>query len=126
MIGVAPPKFYGISLDATSPDMWLPLTMQQQAMVRPTLIGLNGPYWLHMMGRLRSGVSMAKAQEWLKLELRRYMIDSEGAAVSDARRREIGGSFVQLIPGAYGVSGLRNIYAEPLRILLGIVALVFY
>ena len=104
--------------------MWLPLTMQEQVTVRPTLIGINGPYWLHMMGRLRPDVSRTRAQEWLKLELRRYMIDSEGAGISAGRRQEIGESFVQLVPGAHGVSGLRNIYAEPLRILLGIVALV--
>ena len=63
VIGVAPPKFYGITLDTTAPDMWLPLTMQEPAMVRSTLIGLNGPYWLHMMGRLQPGVSMTRAQE---------------------------------------------------------------
>jgi predicted permease len=124
VIGVAPPKFYGVTLDATPPDMWLPLTMQEQAMRRPTLIGLNGPYWLRMMGRLRPGVSMAKAQEWLKVELRRYMTDSEGAALTAARRRDIGGSFVELTPGGRGVSGLRSQYAEPLRILLGIIGLV--
>ncbi len=125
LIGVAAPKFYGVALDARPPDMWLPLTMQEQAMLRPTLLERNGPYWLHMMARLRAGVSTARAQEWLKIELRRYMIDSEGGTTVTAdRRQEIQRSFVELMPGGRGVSSLRGQYEEPLRILMGIVGLV--
>jgi predicted permease len=125
VIGVAPPKFYGIALDASPPDMWLPLSMQQQAMLQPTMLGRNGPYWLHMMARLRPGVGMTRAQEWLKLELRRYMTDSEGGTTLTAdRRQEIQRSFVELVPGDRGVSSLRGQYEEPLRILMGIVGLV--
>ena len=125
VIGVAPPKFYGVALDAQPPDMWLPVTMQEQAMLRPTLLGQNGPYWLHMMARLRPQVSMTQAREWLKLELRRYMIDSEGGTTLSAdRRREIQRSFIELVPGGRGVSYLRGQYEEPLRILMGIVGLV--
>jgi predicted permease len=125
VIGVAPPKFYGVALDARPPDMWLPLTMQEQAMLRPSLVEPNGPYWLHMMARLRTGVSMARAQEWLKLEVRRYMIESEGGTTITAeRRQDIQRSFVELVSGGRGVSSLRGQYDEPLRILMGIVGLV--
>ena len=122
IVGVAPPKFYGFRLDARPPDMWLPLTMQEEAMLRPTLLDRNGPYWLHMVGRLKAGTSMKQAQEWLKLELRRYMIDSESPNAE--RREEINRSFIELVPGGRGVSPLRGIYAEPLAILMGIVVLV--
>ena len=52
VIGVAPRNFYGIALESRPPDMWLPVTMQEQAMRRPSMLGRGDPYWLHMMGRL--------------------------------------------------------------------------
>jgi hypothetical protein len=51
VIGVMPEKFYGVELNEESPDMWLPITMQQEAMVQPSLLNPHGLYWLHMMGR---------------------------------------------------------------------------
>jgi predicted permease len=124
VIGVAPRNFYGITLDSRPPDMWLPVTMQEQAMRRPSMLGRGDPYWLHMMGRLQPGVSVARAQEWIKLELRRYMLDSEGAGITADRRQAIEKSYVELLPGGRGVSYLRGQYAEPLRILMGVVGLV--
>ena len=41
-----------MALDDRPPDMWLPITMQEKAMLRPSLVERNGPYWLHMVGRL--------------------------------------------------------------------------
>ena len=124
VIGVAPRSFYGVALDSRPPDMWLPVTMQEQAMRQPSMLGRGDPYWLHMMGRLKPGVSMARAQEWLKLELRRYMLEAEGAGIAADRRKAIESSYVELVPGGRGVSYLRGQYGEPLRILMGVVGLV--
>ncbi len=124
MVGVMPPKFYGVALEPRAPDMWMPVTMQQQAMLRPGLLDRNGPYWLHMIGRLQPGVSLPQAQEWISIQLRRYMTDEEGTGMSADRRQEIAAVSVELMPGGRGVSYLRGEYAEPLRILMGVVALV--
>jgi predicted permease len=124
IVGVMAPKFYGMALDARPPDMWMPLTMQAQAMLRPSLLDRNGPYWLHMAGRLQSGVTLAQAQEWISIQLRRYMTDEEGPGIKADRKQEIDTVSVELMPGGRGVSYLRGQYAEPLRILMGVVALV--
>ncbi len=124
IVGVMPPKFYGMALDPRPPDMWLPLTMQQQAMLRPSLLDRNGPYWLHMAGRLQPGVSLAQAREWISNQLRRYMTDEEGTGIRADRKLEIAAVSVELKPGGRGVSYLRGEYAEALRILMGVVALV--
>ena len=38
VIGVAPAGFFGGSVDTDPPEMWLPLTMQPQVTLRPSLI----------------------------------------------------------------------------------------
>ena len=119
-----PPKFYGMALDARPPDMWMPLTMQARTMLRPSLLDRNGPYWLHMVSRLQPGVSLTQAQQWISIQLRRYMTDEEGAGIRADRKQEIEAVSVELKPGGRGVSYLRGQYAEPLRILMGVVALV--
>ncbi|MGA7414093.1 MAG: ABC transporter permease [Bryobacteraceae bacterium] len=124
VIGVTPAKFYGVALGGLASDMWLPLTMQAQAMLRPSLLERNGPYWLHMIGRLQPGVSLAQAQQQFSIALRRYMADEEGAGIRADRKEEIQAVSVELKPGGRGVSYLRGQYAESLRILMAVVALV--
>jgi predicted permease len=38
VIGVAPPAFFGAELNEQEPDMWLPITMQQQVTLQPSLL----------------------------------------------------------------------------------------
>ena len=52
------------------------------------------------------------------------MIEREGAQVTEARRKEIAQYSIQLLPGGAGISGLRDQYAAPLAVLMGIVAIV--
>jgi len=124
IIGVMPPNFYGIQIDADPPDMWLPLTMQEQVTLSPSLIGPRGLYWLHLMGRSKPGVGIKQAQEWVNLRLRQYMREREGAQLTPGRSQEIEKIYVDLRPGARGVSNLRVLYEEPLRILMSVVVLV--
>ena len=122
VVGVMPPKFYGVTKD--SMDMWLPITMQREVMLQPSLIDPHGLYWMHMMARRKPGVLVAQAQAWVTSQLQRFMIDREGAQVTPARKQEIGKIYVELLPGGAGISNLREMYQQPLNILMGVVALV--
>jgi predicted permease len=124
VIGVAAAKFYGVSLDEDPPDLWLPLTMQSQVMLSNSFLGPHGLYFLHLMGRRKAGMKFEQMQEWINLQLHRYMSDREGAQPNSHRGQEIQKIFVQLMPGGHGISHLRVDYLEPLRILMGLVALV--
>ncbi len=124
VIGVMPPKFYGIELSEESPDMWLPLTKQPEVMLQPSLLDPHGLYWLHMTGRRSPSVSLGSIQSWITGQLQRYMIDREGAQPASARHKEIRRIFVPILPGAHGVSNLRSQFKEPLTILMGVVGLV--
>jgi predicted permease len=124
VIGVAAPKFFGVKLDQDSADLWLPLTMQKQVMLQESLLEPRGLYFLHLMGRRRVGMTLDLMQDWVNRQLRQYMSGREGATLSPARSQEIQRIYVPLMPGGRGVSNLRVQYAEPLRILMGLVAVV--
>ncbi len=124
VIGVMPASFYGVDLNESSPDMWLPITMQPQVMLQPSLLEPHGEFWLHMMARRNAKVSVAQAQAWVNAAWQRDMIESAGAAMPELRRKAIARNFVELLPAGAGVSHLRDAYEAPLAILMGIVAIV--
>jgi predicted permease len=122
--GVMPASFYGVELNEQPPDMWLPVSMQREVMMQPSLLDPHGLFWLHMMGRAKPGVQLREAQAWVTAQLQHFMMDREGAQISAARREEIKKIYVDLLPGSAGISHLRNQYSAPLRILMGAVGLV--
>ena len=124
VIGVMPPKFFGVEVNEESPDMWLPLAFQEQAMLQPSLLGPHGLYWMHLMGRQQPGANLAQAQAWISAQLQQYMRDREGVQAASSRGQEIQKIYVPLLPGGRGISHLREQYSQPLNILMGAVALV--
>jgi predicted permease len=124
VIGVAPPAFFGERIDANPPDMWMPLTMQPQVALMPSLLDPQGMFWLHLIGRRKAGVTWEQMQAWVNLKFRQYLIEQQGARLSAGDRQTIAQMYVDLTPGGRGVSHLRAVYAEPLEILMGAVLLV--
>ena len=124
IIGVMPLKFYGVVLNKESMDMWLPITMQREVMLQPSLIDPHGLYWMHLIARSKPGVPVAQAQAWVTSQLQRFMLDRDGGQSSPARNAEIAKAYVELLPGGSGVSDLRDMYQQPLNILMGVVGLV--
>lgn len=124
VIGVMPEKFYGVELNEASPDMWLPITMQPEVMLQPSLLNPHSLYWLHLMARAKEGISMEQARAWVNNQNRQFMVSREGSQISAARRSEIEKVYVELQPGGHGLSHLREQYLQPLRILMCVVVLV--
>jgi predicted permease len=124
IIGVAPPKFYGETIGPQPPDIWMPLTLQPQLTLSPSLLGPHGMYWLHLIGRQRPQVSAKQAQEWVNLKFRQYLTERQGAHITQDDRDLIRQMYVELLPGGRGVSNLRSEYSQPLKILMGVVVLV--
>jgi len=104
--------------------MWLPITMQQQVTLQPSLLNPHGLFWVHMMGRLKEGTTPNQGQAWATQQLQQFMITREGGTISDKRRREIGQMYIDMLPGGRGVSHLREQFSRPLYILMGVVVLV--
>jgi predicted permease len=123
IVGVTPPEFFGERV-RRPPDFWVPLAFQPQIELRPSFLDRTDTFWLNVIARLRPGVSREQAQAATTVALRQFLRQSAGANVTPDRNREIQESRVELDDGAAGISGLRQLYSEPLHILLGVVLLV--
>jgi predicted permease len=123
IVGVTPPEFFGERVGQPA-DFWLPLAFQPEIMQRKSWLARKDEYWLNFIGRLKPGVARAQAQAVLDVQLRQFLVGEIGAKPSDRDRRAIETAYVQLDSGRTGISYLRHLYSEPLRILMGIVALV--
>jgi predicted permease len=123
IVGITPADFFGERM-GQAPDFWVPLTFQPEIMQRESWLTRKDMYWLNFVGRLKTGVTRAQAQAILDVQLRQFLVAQVGAKPSARDQRAIQQAFVQLAPGRTGISRARELYSEPLRILMGIVALV--
>lgn len=124
--GVAAPGFNSVVWGRT-PEVYVPITMQRTVEPEWDYLNDHRSYWITIAGRLRPGVSLARAAASLNalfLSLRQ----SEFAAMKDhsdkARQEFINRAHLNVDAGARGFSPLRNDVRMPLTIVMGMVLLV--
>ncbi|HSE34199.1 MAG TPA: ABC transporter permease [Pyrinomonadaceae bacterium] len=123
VVGVMPAEFFGERM-RRPPDFWVPLSFQPPIELRDSFLETPQAYWLMLMGRLKNDVSIPQAQATINLALQQFLTEQAGTQLSDDHRRSIQGTYVELVSGAGGISGLRTRYSTPLRMLMAMVALV--
>ena len=127
VIGVTPPGFRGISVGDV-PDLYFPISMAPAVQPGPPLLtnppGVSRVMWLQVMGRLQPGFTRAQAQAATNVVFRRTVRRQAAAAADPQSRRSILSQYLQLTPGARGVSGLRSQFGDPLWALFALVAMV--
>ena len=118
IVGVAPPGFEG-EFAGSPPDFWVPLGVQPalSAGGRSSLHTRNVS-WLDVMARLRPGVTAAQARAGMQPLLESLRADLR----VDAQNDYLGAITIE--PGGGGLSSLRDYYAQPLRLLMALVAVV--
>ncbi|MGI8741969.1 MAG: ABC transporter permease [Bryobacteraceae bacterium] len=123
VIGVAPPAFFGVTV-GHSPDLWIPLTMQKE--ISPDQNGLDQNLFqsLHVIGRLKSGVSPKQAQANTDVLFRQILRGYLGTQPSKEQLDGIQHARIELTPAATGRSELRKAFSSPLKILMVVVVLV--
>ena len=125
IVGVAPPRFFGMEV-GSAPEIMVPLMMQPQMMPavgswldRP----VNVVNWLHVVGRLKPATAREQVQSAANALYRHIMADE--AATTDPKWAQSWlESKLVVTPGSRGFSALRRQFAEPLTILMILVALV--
>jgi len=123
IVGVAPPEFFGERV-RRPPDFWTPLVFQPQIELRPSYLERSDAYWLSLVGRLAGRATRVQAQTATTVALKQFLENRAGAKPTPDRVREIQEARVELVDGAGGISGLRQVYSAPLHVLLAVVALV--
>jgi predicted permease len=102
----------------------LPLSFHPQIELRKSFLDDGEAYWLMLMGRLKHGVGIEQAQASANLALRQFLTEQAGSQLNEDRQRGIQNTYVRLVPGAGGISGLRSLYSKPLHMLMAIVGMV--
>ena len=121
--GIAPPEFFGIRV-RRPPDYWLPLSFQPQIELRGDYLTNTQAYWLTPLGRLKPGVTMAQAQANMNLALQQFLTEQAGSKLTEERQKGIQNTYITLVSGQGGLSGLRRAYSTPLQMLMAIVGMV--
>jgi predicted permease len=124
IVGVAPPEFFGTTV-GESPDIWIPLSMVEQ--VPPGFKGCyseNFTESLYILGRLKSGATMAQATTNVNLLYQQIQRNFRGGVLSRDDARALKDAYVPLRSMATGLSGLRRRFSDPLKILMGIAGMV--
>jgi predicted permease len=123
IVGVAPPEFSGTTV-GQSPDLWIPLSMEKQ--VSPGWNGLDDKSFqsLYILGRLKPGVSVARAQASVNVLARQIWTAHAGATLTKQQRDDLEHTQITLTPAARGLPRLRFEFSLPLQILMAVVGLV--
>ena len=130
VIGVMPENFHSIRQDLFPADLWTPISMQAVVMQQPSFLNQNGPYFLHLFGRLSpaaaaSKAGLAESQNWLDQQIRNGVRATDGNAISLARQQEINRISVPLLSASRGISFFRGQFTAILcKILMAVVVLV--
>jgi len=124
VVGVAPPEFFGETLQPDPPALWLPISANRQLDPERNLVDAPDQHWLYLMGRLKPGLSAAQARVRLTAALHNWLLAREGSTVSPDVRTGIAKSYIELTPGGSGIARMRQDYLQTLRLLLGISAIV--
>ncbi|HEX4321450.1 MAG TPA: ABC transporter permease [Acidobacteriaceae bacterium] len=129
IVGVMPPAFFGLKQELEPVDLWAPVSMQAQVLKQPSFLNRDGPYFLHIFGRVSAQAASnpsiaAQSQNWLDQQIRNGIRANEGTVIAPAREQEILRHTVQIELAVHGVSTLRRQFGGPLMTLMVVVALV--
>jgi predicted permease len=133
IVGITAEAFYGETLRPNPPNLFLPLGSEpvlrgnRQGVVNASgaatsLLMRANQNWLYILGRLRPNASVAVAQESVSASLRNWL--SAQSFWSEQERAQLHDQRIVIVPGATGVSTLRTRYADALRVLGVVSALV--
>jgi len=126
VIGVAPPGFFGETLESDPPDMWVPLQLEPMINAEGSLLRQPVSAWLRMIGRLRPGASIDGMAPRLTGVLRQWLQTDSGypaAWMADVVRL-LPKQVIGIVPAGAGVAVMKEEYGRSLQILLSVCGLV--
>ena len=125
--GIAPPGFFGETLRADPPDLWLPL--QHEPLVGgadTSLLRQPVSAWLRVIGRLRADATIDGMEPRLTALLRQWMREDAAypANFMPEIERRMSEQVITVVPAGAGVGLMKEQYGRSLRILMIVCAMV--
>jgi predicted permease len=126
VIGVAPPGFFGETLQSDPPDIWIPLQQEPYIAGDGSLLHQPISAWLRMMGRLKPGASPAGMSARLTGVLRQWLQHDSGYPANWMPDiiRVLPKQVLNVVPAGAGVAIMKEEYGHSLQILLAVCGLV--
>jgi len=125
--GIAPPGFFGETLRADPPDLWLPLQLEPLINGAATSL-LRQPMsaWLRVIGRLRADATIEGMDARLTVFLRQWMRQDAGYPANwmPNIERMMSDQVITVVPAGAGVGVMKEQYGRSLRILLVVCVMV--
>jgi predicted permease len=125
IIGITPPGYFGETLRANPPDLWLPINQE------PTFAGSDSllhhfQAWLRVIGRLRPGASVNTTGPRMTALLRQWLVNDSGMPADwmSGIKANLSKQNIRVIPAGVGVAAMKEDYGDSLRILLAVCCLV--
>ena len=124
IVGVTPPSFFGVAV-GMSPDVTIPMTMLPRLRSdQPTALTDSGSFWVHIMGRLRPGLSIVQADAAFQPVWTAALAATQSPDAPASWRQRYLTFTSGLESGALGHSPVRRQFQSALWLLFGLVALV--
>jgi putative ABC transport system permease protein len=124
VVGVAQAGFAGVQVGST-PDIFIPITEKPALMPANDDLMERRNFWIAMLGRLKPGMSLAKAEAGIQPAYHAYLVDDLATMkMSERGKKEYLARKMQLARGARGRQILQADAKRPLLILMGMVGLV--
>ena len=128
IVGVAPRNFEGTTLGST-PEVFVPITLR--SMMEPTFspsgFANRRSYWAYVFARLKPGVPIEQAKTGINVLYRGIVNDVEAPlqkGMSEQTMKRFREKQLGVVPGHQGQSSVRADASTPLKLLLGVTALV--
>jgi len=121
VVGVAPPGFFGETLESDPPEIWVPV---QQDLIdgQSNLLHQSVSAWLRMIGRLRPGASIDGMAPRLTGVLRQWIQNDSGYPANwmEGVIGMLPKQVLNVIPAGAGVAVMKEEYGHSLRILFSV------
>jgi predicted permease len=123
VIGVAAPGFTGESV-GDKPDFWMPMMMQPLLMPGRDWLhedlskSIEKVMWLHAFGRLKPGVTQARAQTEIDVLFRGIIENGYPTTLDPETRKQAMDQHIKLHDARTGAFGGRDEFAQQLKVLL--------
>ncbi len=124
--GVTPPGFFGETLRADPPDIWIPLQKEPVIAGATSILRQPTAAWLRVIGRLRPGSTTDGIGPRLTALLHQWMQHEAGYPSNwmPEVMQTLSQQVITVVPAGAGVGIMKEQYARSLQILLGVCGLV--
>ena len=126
LAGVTPPGFFGETLQADPPDLWMPLQHEPMVVGETALLRQSISSWLRVIGRLKPGATTAGMDARLTSLLHTWARNDAGYPTEwmPLIEKVMPQQLIAVVPAGAGVAEMKAEYGRSLRILLGVCGLV--